>query len=150
MSVVGMLSGDAGQSDDGVGIDPDQASGGADATALIQVLEDGEGLLLGEMGVEQGRALSLREAALAGVAVEQADVVLLAVAGADGKIASVALAVEDALGVLAAEAREVVHVGVRSGQRGSDEFRGYSPEAAPILRGSLARCSIILRHDLTP
>jgi hypothetical protein len=36
-------------------------------------------------------------------------VVLLAVAGADGKIASVALAVEDALGVLAAEAREVVH-----------------------------------------
>ena len=112
-----MVSGDAGQSDDGVGIDPDQTPGGADATALIQVLEDGEGLLFGEMAVEQGCTLSLRGAALAGVAVEQADVVLFAVAGADGKIAGVAPGVEDALGVLAAEAREVVHAEDRSGQR---------------------------------
>src|SRR3954452_11843908 len=58
VSVVGMLSGDAGQSDDGVAIDADQPSGGADAAALIEVLEHGEGLLLGEMAVEQGRALA--------------------------------------------------------------------------------------------
>jgi hypothetical protein len=38
MSVVGMLSDHAGQTSDGVGIDADQASGGADATALIEVL----------------------------------------------------------------------------------------------------------------
>jgi hypothetical protein len=109
MSVVGMLSGDAGQSDDGVGIDPDQASGGADATALIQVLEDGEGLLLGEMAVEEGRALALGEAVLAGLAVEQADVVLCAVSVADREIAGVSARVEGAAGVLTAEAREVVH-----------------------------------------
>ena len=38
MSVVGMLSDHAGQASDGVGIDADQASGGADTTALIEVL----------------------------------------------------------------------------------------------------------------
>ena len=85
-----MLSDDAGQPSDGVGIDADQASGGADAAALVEVLEHGEGLLLGEMAVEQGRALALGEAVFAGVAVEQADVILFAVAGSDGEIAGVA------------------------------------------------------------
>jgi hypothetical protein len=77
-----MLSSDAGQSDDGIGIDADQASGGADAAALVEVLEHGESLLLGEMAVEQGRALTLGETILAGLAVEQPDVVLFAVTGA--------------------------------------------------------------------
>jgi hypothetical protein len=65
-----MLSGDAGQSADGVGIDADQAPGGSDAAALVEVLEHGEGLLLGEMAVEQDCALALGEAVFAGVAVE--------------------------------------------------------------------------------
>jgi hypothetical protein len=106
-----MLSDHAGQSPDGVGIDADQASGGADATALVEVLEHGEGLRLGEMAVEQGRALALGEAVLAGLAVEKSDVVLLAVAGADREIAGVTDAVEGTLGVLTAEACEVVHAG---------------------------------------
>jgi hypothetical protein len=119
-NVVGMLSGAAGQSADGVGIDADPPSGGADAAALVEVLEHGEGLLRGEMGVEQGRALALGDAVFARLAVEQSDVVLLAVAGADGAIAGVAPGVEDALGVLAAEAREVVHAGDRFEPRRSD------------------------------
>src|SRR5512142_980116 len=61
VSVVGMLSGDAGQSADGVGIDADHPSGGADAAALVEVLKHGEGLLFGEMAVEQGRALARGE-----------------------------------------------------------------------------------------
>jgi hypothetical protein len=148
MSVVGMLSGEAGQSADGVGIDADQSSGGADAAALVEVLEHGEGLLLGEMGVEQGRALALGEAVFARLAVEQSDVVLLAVAGADGEIAGVAPGVEDALGVLAAEAREVVHAGDRFEPRRSDKVRGYEPDVAPILRCSPVHCSRLLSHDL--
>jgi len=84
------LSDDAGQSSDGVGIDADQAPGGSDAAALVEVLEHGEGLLLGEMAVEQGRALALGEAVFAGLAVEQPDVVLLTVAGADGEVAGIA------------------------------------------------------------
>jgi hypothetical protein len=109
MSVVGMLSGDASQSDDGVGIDADESPCGADATALIEVLEYGEGLLVGEMGVEQGRALALGEAVFAGVAVKQSDVALFAVAGADREITGIAPTVDGTDGVLAAKASEVVH-----------------------------------------
>ena len=47
MSVVGMLSGDVGQAADGVGIDADEASGGADAATLVEVLEHGEGFSSG-------------------------------------------------------------------------------------------------------
>jgi hypothetical protein len=106
-----MLTGDAGQATDRVLIDADQAAGGADAAALVEVPEDGEGLLLGEMAVEQGRPLALGEAALTRPAVEQADVVPLAVAGADREVAGGAAGVEGAVGVLTAEAREVVHAG---------------------------------------
>jgi hypothetical protein len=141
-----MLSGDAGQATDRVLIDPDEASGGSNAAALVEVLKHGVGLLLGEMAVEEGRPLALGEAVLARLAVQQSDVVLLAVAGADREIAGIAAGVEGALGVLTAEAREVVHAEDRTEQRGSDEFKGSRPDMAPILRSSPARGSIILRH----
>jgi len=104
-----MLSGDASQAADGVGIDADEPACGADATALIEVLEDGDGLLLGEMGVEQSRPLPFGEAGFAGVAVKQSDVVLFAVAGADRKIPGMALPVGGADRILTTEASEVVH-----------------------------------------
>jgi len=47
VSVVGMRSGAAGQSDNGVTMDPDEASGGPDAAPLVEVVQDGEGLVLG-------------------------------------------------------------------------------------------------------
>ena len=84
MSVVGMLSGPARQPDDGVAMDTDQAFRLSDAAAFAEVVEHGVRRVLGQVGVEQGRALAFGEAALAGLAVEQPDVVLLAVAGADG------------------------------------------------------------------
>ena len=40
MSVVGVLAGDAGQSDDGVAVDADEPAGLADAAALGEVLQD--------------------------------------------------------------------------------------------------------------
>ena len=104
-----MLPGDAGQSADGVLIDADEAPGLSDAAALVEVLKHGVGLLLGEMAVEEGRPVALGEAALAGVAVEESDVVPCAVVGADREIASVASGVEGAVGVLTAEACEVIH-----------------------------------------
>src|SRR5271154_2062306 len=132
MSVVGMLSDDAGQASNGVGIDADQASGAADATALVEVLEDGEGLLFREVAVEQGRALAFGEAVLARLAIKQSDVVLLAVAGADREITGVTDAVQAAFQVLTAESREVVHAGDRSEQRKFDEVRGDEPNVAYI------------------
>ncbi len=47
MSVVGMLSSGAGEPHDGVAMDPDEAAGGPDAAALIEMLEHGEGRRLG-------------------------------------------------------------------------------------------------------
>jgi hypothetical protein len=111
MSVVGMVAGGAGQSDDGVAMDADEAFGLTDAVALGQVMEHGAGRLVGESAIEQRRALALGEAGLAGVAVEQADVMLLAVAVADGEVAGPSSPVEGAVGILATEAGEVVHRG---------------------------------------
>jgi hypothetical protein len=54
----------------------------ADVAALIEVLEDDQGFFLREMAVEHGGALALEEAVYAGIAAQQADVALLAVAGA--------------------------------------------------------------------
>jgi hypothetical protein len=86
MSVAGVCAGQFRQAGDGIAVDVEEASGLSDAAALAKVVEDGAGLLRGEMGVEQRRALALGEAGFADVAIEQSDVVVLAVAGADGEV----------------------------------------------------------------
>ena len=126
MSVVGMFSSSAGQSDDRIAVDTDQASGLADAAAFAEVLEHGARLFLGEVAVEQRRAFALGEAIFAGVAVEQPDGVVLAIAGADREVSGVALAVEGAIGILATEASEVIpreSPPRGRGQVGSKEFQ---------------------------
>ncbi len=105
---MGVLSGGAGQSDDGVAVDADEPPGGADAAAFVEVFEDRVGLLIGQMAAVERCALALREASPAGVAVELPELLVLAEAPADGKVAGVALAVERTVGVLTAEAGEVV------------------------------------------
>jgi hypothetical protein len=109
MGVMGLLPGSAGQSYDGIAMDTDEASGLADAATLGQVLQDRDGGRFGEMTAVKRRALALREVGVAGVAVEQAELLLLAVAAAHGKVAGVASAIESTVGVLAAEASEIVH-----------------------------------------
>jgi hypothetical protein len=141
-----MLSGPAGQAGDGIGVDADETSGGADAVALGQVVQDGAGLLLGQMAVKEGRALAFGEAVLAGVAVEEANGIELAVAGANREIAGVALTVAGAVGVLAAEAREVVHVGERSGANGGIPITRCRRDTLRILRRSPAQCSMMVGH----
>src|SRR5262249_17137985 len=105
--------------DEGSLADREQGAGLADADALGEVGQDGDGLFVRQAGGEQGRALALGEAGLAGAAVEQAALVL-AVAHADGQVAMVALAVVGALGVLAAEGGQGAHGRVvsRGGVRG--------------------------------
>jgi hypothetical protein len=94
VSVVGVIAGGAGQPDDGVAMDADEAPGLSDAVALGEVMEDGMGLLVGHPAVKQRGALSFGEAGLAGPTVEQPDVVVLAVAVADGQVAGAAFWVE--------------------------------------------------------
>jgi hypothetical protein len=124
MSVVGMLSGGAGQPHDGVAVDADEASGLSDAVALGQVLEDRDGGFLREVTAIQRRALALGEAGAAGVAVELAELLVLAESTANREVAGVTFAVERAIRILAAEAREVVHGSGWHGVPGREEIRG--------------------------
>jgi hypothetical protein len=107
-----MIAGQSPQPHDGIAMDADESLGLADAVALDQVLEDRDGHRRGQARSGQGSALALGESRTAGVAVEQADVALLAVSVADGEVAGVAPAVERAGGIQAAEARQVIH-GIR-------------------------------------
>jgi hypothetical protein len=109
MSVAGMVSDPFGQADDRIAVDLDQACGLSDAAALGEVLQHGAYFLFGQVRLEQRCALALGEAVFAGVAVEQPDVVLFAVAAANREVSGIALAEQGAIGFLAAEAREVVH-----------------------------------------
>jgi hypothetical protein len=103
-----MLPGHAAQPHDGVAVDADEAFGLPDAITLDQVLEDRVGLLRGQAGVEQRGALAFGEAGVARLAVEQADMPSLPVAITDREVADIASAVERAIRVQAAEAREIV------------------------------------------
>ena len=123
MSVAGVLSGQFRQPDDGIGVDLDQASGLADAAAFAEVLEDGASLLLGEVSVEQGRPFALGEAVFADLAGEQSDGLVLAVAGANREITGVASAEEGAIGILAAEARKIIHGTEAPHRTGRDRMR---------------------------
>jgi hypothetical protein len=104
----GVLAGQQAVADDGVGTDPGEAAGLADAAALGDVLEDGHDLVLREAGVIQGGAFALGEAGLAGAAAEQATPVG-AVAHGHGQVAVAALAVVGTVLVEATELAEVVH-----------------------------------------
>jgi hypothetical protein len=109
MSVVGMLTGGSSESHDGIAVDADEAAGGSHTAALIEMFEHRERRLLGQMAAVQRRALAFGEAGAAGVAVELSVLLGLAVVSADREIAGIAPAVERAVGILAAEAGEVVH-----------------------------------------
>jgi hypothetical protein len=148
MSVAGVLPSQFRQADDGIGADVNEASGLSNAAAFAEVVEHGAGLLLRQMGVKQGRALALGEARLAAIAVEQSDVVLRAVAGADGEISRVALAEEGAIGFLTAEAREIVH-GTGAPRRLEREgIRDWDENASGIT--TLIPCSVFNSSETRP
>jgi hypothetical protein len=146
VSVVGVIAGGSGQPDDGIAMGPDEATGLSDAVALGEVLEDGAGLLLGHAAVEQRGALALGEAGLAGLTVEEPDMLALAVAAADGEVAVAASPVEGTFRVLAAEAREVVHTEEASRLAGWVEVQGIHEGLLDILRRLIALCSVIQGH----
>jgi hypothetical protein len=91
----------------GVSGHADEAAGFPHPHAFGDVLQEGDDLVLGQAGVEQGGPFALREAVLAGAAA-QAPALLGPVAHADGQVAVAAFAVVGALPVLAAEAAQVV------------------------------------------
>ena len=106
---MGRIAGQAGQADDGVAMNTDQACGGADATSFLEMAEDRHELVVRELGTEEDGSLVFGEGALAGVAAEEPVLALPPQAVVDREVAGVASAEIRTLGIGAAEAREVVH-----------------------------------------
>jgi hypothetical protein len=107
VGILGVLTGQECQPGDGVLADSHQSGGLSDPAAVVEVLQDPQNLVVGEFGVEEGRPLELGEPGLAGLAGQEA-VVILAVVAADGEVAGAAAAVFRAVRVVAAMQREVV------------------------------------------
>jgi hypothetical protein len=105
----GVVPGPQAVANDGVLVHADQPAGLAYADPLGNVVQHGDDLVLGQAGAEQGGALALGEARLAGPAAEQA-ALLGAVACGGGQVSLAALAVVGAVGVLAAEGTQVLRV----------------------------------------
>ncbi|MBV8228369.1 MAG: hypothetical protein JO329_00160 [Planctomycetaceae bacterium] len=146
MSFVGVLPGGAGQADDGVAVDADEAPGLTDAVAFGQVLQDGDGGFLGEVAAIQRRTFAFREAGAAGVAVELSELLVLADSAADREVIGAALAVERAVTILAAEAGEVVHGVSWPAGLGRDAIREWERKTSYILRRIPHRGSTDLGH----
>ena len=100
---------DHGQAGYRVPVNPHETAGLADATILVQVLQDRDGLVLGEFAAVQGRALALREAALARPTGQDAAFFLRSVPEANPQVVQATLAVVGAIGIQAAEVFQVVH-----------------------------------------
>ena len=106
---LGVRPGLAAEPHHGVLVDVEQPAGLADAATILEVLQDGQGLVRREVAVEQRRTLALREALLAGAAVQQAPRPAGAIAAAHADVAGAAAAPVGTGGVEAAKVREVVH-----------------------------------------
>jgi hypothetical protein len=104
-----MCAGQHREADHRVLVDTDEATGLAYAAALLDVVQDANGLVLAEPGVKEWRTFAFAEAYLTGAASQQAALLVGPVAEADAEIVQAALAVQGAVGILAAELREVIH-----------------------------------------
>jgi hypothetical protein len=106
---LGVVAGLADVSGHRIAVDSHESLGLADAAAVGHMFEHGEGLLLGQMGMEQRGALAFGEPVATGAATEQADRVVLAVMTADGEVFAATHTMIGTVGIQAAEPRKVIH-----------------------------------------
>jgi hypothetical protein len=128
VAFLGVPAGDHGQPHHRVLVDPDQAARLANAAAFLQVLEDGDGFVLGQLAAVQRRAFAFGEASLAAAAGEDAALFVGPVAETDAEVVEAAAAVVGALLVLAAESFQVVH--------GSSRWPGEGEKVASQLESA--------------
>ena len=98
-----MLAGDYRQADHRVLIHPDQATGLANAAILLEVVQHGNGFVLGKFAAVESRPFAFGETLLAGSAGQDTAGFSRAVAKADAQVVQAPAAVVLALRVLAAE-----------------------------------------------
>ena len=103
-----MFPGDDGQAYHRVLGDADQAARLPDPTTLLEVRQDRQSLVVGQLAAVQGGALTFREALLTGTTGQDAAVLVGAIAKAHPQIVEAAFAVVRARLVLTAEQFPVV------------------------------------------
>jgi hypothetical protein len=109
-----VLAGPQGIAGNGVLIDAGQPSRLASATAILEVLQDVQGLVVGQPGAEQSSAFAFGEAALAGAAGEHPSLFTGSVVEADADVALTPQAIIRTVGVLTTEEIKVFHEQHRS------------------------------------
>jgi hypothetical protein len=124
VEVASVFAGDPAVAADSAAIRLAEPSGLSDAAPLGDVLQDRFDFLLGEPRVEQRCPLPLGEAGLAGTTAEHASALVWPIAAGHGQISGSPFAMFGAVGIQAAEAREVVH-GAAPPARCSRRYRGY-------------------------
>jgi hypothetical protein len=100
---LGLVAGKGEVAGDGIPGDASEATGGADAAALADVVEDGDDLVGRQLGALEGGALEFGGRLLAGAAVDHADPLVAAAPAAEINVAVVPFAVVGA-GRIVAEA----------------------------------------------
>jgi hypothetical protein len=101
----------------GVLVHIDQATGRSCPAAFPEVLQDGEGLVVGQAGVFEDGPLALGEGALAGAAVDQADPPALAAEATEVEVFPASDAGIGAVGILTAEVLDGDHAGYPCSER---------------------------------
>ncbi len=122
------MSREFGQANNRIFVNTHEPSRLANATALLQVTQNRDGLVLEKFCGEERGALAFGEAFLAGAAGQNPQLVA-AIAKADTQVLEAALAIVGAVGVEAAESCEVVH--------GHGPSRKKSGSTRQVTRGNL-------------
>jgi uncharacterized protein YgbK (DUF1537 family) len=127
VAVAGVRASPQGIAGNGVLIHTGQPCRLAGTAAILEVLEDGESLLVGQPRIEQGRAFAFGEAALTGAAGEHAALLAGPVVKADAQVALAPQAIIGTVGVLTTEQIKFVHEQHRS------KFSGWVDNASLVL-----------------
>src|SRR5262249_37475091 len=99
----GLVAGPGEVARDGVPGDAGEPAGGADADALAEMAQNGDGLVCGQLGAFQGGAFSLGVGPFASAAVDHADALVAPAPTAEIDVAVAAFAVVRAGGIVAEE-----------------------------------------------
>ena len=109
MEFLGVGAGPCEVASDRVLVDIDQATGGSRPATLAEVLEDGEGFVVGQAGVFEHGPLALGEGAFAGATVDQSDPPALAAPTTKVEVFTASDAGIGAVGILTAEVLDSDH-----------------------------------------
>jgi hypothetical protein len=128
VDLLSVAAGDHGQSNHRILVHSDQATGLSDATILLKMLQDGDGLVLGKFAAIEGGALAFGEALLTGPTGEDPGGFVGSVTETNPQVVQASETVVPAVWVLTAEGFQVVHSswGLPGGERKSCLAAGFT------------------------